>query len=129
MEILGVGLPELFFVVLLALVLLGPKDMAETGHLLGRWLNRFIKSDAYKMFTQTIKELKSLPTKLMREANLEEAQADTQTWQEDVKKNLIGGVQAPKRQTHLDEKDLFVATPEEPTVVDSPSPDKNETTA
>ncbi len=112
MEILGVGLPELLFVVILALVLLGPKDMAETGRLLGRWLNRFVKSDGYKVFTQTTKELTGLPTRLMREANLEDAKENLQAYDEDVRKKLSGRIQPPRKQ-NMDESDLFITTPEE----------------
>ncbi|GAB4489768.1 MAG: hypothetical protein OHK0031_13400 [Anaerolineales bacterium] len=113
MEILGVGLPELLFVVILALVLLGPKDMAETGRLLGRWLNRFVKSDGYKVFTQTTKELTGLPTRLMREANLEEAKENLEAYQQDVSQKLSGSIKPPRKQ-YMDEKELLIATPETP---------------
>lgn len=124
MEILGVGLPELLFVVILALVLLGPKDMAETGRLLGRWLNRLVKSDGYKVFTQTSKELTNLPTRLMREANLDEAKANLQNYQQDVQQKLSGSIQPPRKQ-NMNEADLFVATPEAPAEESAASDDSS----
>ena len=35
MEILGIGPMELFFIVLLAMIILGPKDMVKAGRTLG----------------------------------------------------------------------------------------------
>jgi len=76
MDILGVGAPELIFIVIIALIVLGPKDMQKAGKTIGRWLNGVIRSDGWKAFQQTSRELRNLPTKLMREANLEMMEAE-----------------------------------------------------
>ena len=75
MEILGVGIPELIFIVLIALIVLGPKDMLAAGKTLGRGLRKFILSPEWQAMRRTGQEIQQLPTKLMREANLEELQA------------------------------------------------------
>jgi Sec-independent protein translocase protein TatA len=74
MEFLGVGLPELAFIVLIALILLGPKDMVAAGRTLGRALRKFITSPAWQVMRHTGEELQKLPTKLIREAGLDELQ-------------------------------------------------------
>lgn len=71
MEILGIGIAELLFIVLLILVLFKPKDMANTGKTLGRWLNQLVNSPTYKLLTRTGSELKNLPRNLMKESNYE----------------------------------------------------------
>jgi len=71
MEILGVGAPELVFIVLIALIVLGPKDMQKAGKTLGRWLNQLVHSESWQVFQKTSRELRNLPTNLMREANME----------------------------------------------------------
>jgi sec-independent protein translocase protein TatB len=71
MEILGIGPSELIFIVILAIIILGPKDMQKAGRTIGRWLNNIVRSDGYKAFQQTSREIRNLPTKLMRDANLE----------------------------------------------------------
>ena len=71
MEILGIGAPELIFIVIIALIVLGPKDMQKTGRTIGRWLNQLVRSDGWKAFQQTSREIRNLPTNLMREANVE----------------------------------------------------------
>ncbi len=72
MEILGIGLPEIAFIVLIALILLGPKDMVEAGRTLGRGLRKFVTSPTWQAMRSTGREIQQLPTKLMREAGLEE---------------------------------------------------------
>jgi Sec-independent protein translocase protein TatA len=69
MEILGVGPQELFFIIIIALIILGPKDMQKAGKTLGKWMRDIVTSDGWKMFQQTSRELRTLPTRLMREAN------------------------------------------------------------
>ena len=76
MEILGIGAPELVFVFIIALIVLGPKDMQKAGRTIGRWLNQLIQSDGWKAFQQTSRELRNLPTNLMREANTELAETE-----------------------------------------------------
>lgn len=74
MEILGIGASELIFILLIAIIVLGPKDMQKAGKTVGRWLNQFIKSDGWKALQRASKEIRNLPTNLMREANMEELQ-------------------------------------------------------
>ena len=72
MEILGIGPSELLFIVVLALIILGPRDMQKAGRTLGRWLRQVVTSDGWKFFQQTSREIQTLPNRLMREAALEE---------------------------------------------------------
>jgi sec-independent protein translocase protein TatB len=78
MEILGIGAPELIFILLIAIIVLGPKDMQKAGKTIGRWLNQLRESEAWKMVRDTSRDLRTLPNKWMREANMEmwEAQQD-----------------------------------------------------
>jgi sec-independent protein translocase protein TatB len=71
MEILGIGASELIFIVIIALIVLGPKDMQKAGKTIGKWLRDIVTSDGWKMFQQTSRELRTLPNRLMREANNE----------------------------------------------------------
>lgn len=69
MEILGIGMPELIFVIIIALIILGPKDMQKAGRTIGKFLRDVITSDGWKIFQQTSRDLRTLPNRLMREAN------------------------------------------------------------
>ena len=68
------GWQELIFIFLIALIVLGPRDMQKAGKTLGHWLNQLVRSDSWKALQQTSRELRKLPTTLMKEANLEELQ-------------------------------------------------------
>jgi Sec-independent protein translocase protein TatA len=70
MEILGVGPLEFFFVLLIALIIIGPRDMAKTARTLGRSLNRLYKSDSWRMILQASRNLRTLPNRLAREAEM-----------------------------------------------------------
>ncbi len=71
MEILGIGPSELIFIVIIALIILGPKDMQKAGKTIGKWLRDIVTSDGWKIFQQTSHEIRTLPNRLMREANEE----------------------------------------------------------
>jgi sec-independent protein translocase protein TatB len=72
MEILGIGPLELLFIVLLALLILGPKDLVRIGKSLGQWLYRLVRSDFWKTARDATEKVRSLPNELMREAGIEE---------------------------------------------------------
>lgn len=71
MEIFGVGTSELLFILIIALIVLGPKDMQKAGRTIGKWLRGIVTSDGWKIFQQTSRELRTLPNRLVREANEE----------------------------------------------------------
>jgi Sec-independent protein translocase protein TatA len=72
MEFLGIGPLELFFIVVIALIVLGPKDMVKAGRTLGRWLRNLVTSPSYRTVQQVSNELRNLPNRLMREAGFDE---------------------------------------------------------
>jgi sec-independent protein translocase protein TatB len=76
MEIFGIGASEFIFIMLIAIIILGPKDMQKAGRTIGRFLNQLVKSDSWKIFQRTSDELRNLPRNLMREANMEMMEAE-----------------------------------------------------
>jgi Sec-independent protein translocase protein TatA len=72
MNLFGIGLPEILFILLLALLIFGPKDLEKTGKILGKGLRKLIHSDVWRTIQQTGLEIKNLPTRLMRESGLDE---------------------------------------------------------
>jgi len=71
MEILGIGASELVFVIIIALIVLGPKDMQKAGRTIGKWLRTIVTSDGWRAFQKTSNELRNLPARMMRDANEE----------------------------------------------------------
>ena len=72
MEILGIGVPEIVFILLIALIVLGPKDMQKAGKTVGTWLRKVVMSSEWKNIKNASNKLKTLPNQLMREANLDD---------------------------------------------------------
>ena len=97
MEILGIGPSELFFIILIAIIILGPKDMQKAGKTVGRWLNGFIRSDGWKALQRASREIRNLPTNLMREANIEELQSMSKDIRQSIDPRHPTGVSSTSR--------------------------------
>lgn len=85
MDLLGVGPLELVFILLIVFLILGPNDLAATGKKLGRFLSTVRKSEFWRGVTQVTKEMRDLPTTLMREAELEDAKKEIEKDLQDVR--------------------------------------------
>jgi Sec-independent protein translocase protein TatA len=72
MDILGVGPLELIFILIIALIVLGPSDMVKAGRTIGKFLRQIVTSPTWHAVTKTSAELRNLPNKLIRDAGLEE---------------------------------------------------------
>ncbi len=76
MDILGIGIPELVFIVLIALVILGPREMQKTAQAIGQGLRKFMDSDTWRVMRDANREIKRLPVKLMQDVD-EAVQGET----------------------------------------------------
>lgn len=72
MDILGIGPLELFFILIIALIIFGPNDIVKAARTMGKFLRNVVTSDGWRAFQQASKGIKDLPTTLMREAGLED---------------------------------------------------------
>ena len=128
MDILGIGPLEFVFILLIALIVLGPNDMVKAGRTIGRLLRKLVTSSGWQMVQQTSKDIRYLPNKLMREAGLEELKDKMPTSQQITKD--IGLNEFKKEVKDLD-KDLSAWTTP-PLTINTPksaptsSPDKAE---
>ena len=75
MEILGIGPMELIFILIILLVVVGPRNLSSSARDIGRFLNRMYRSDTWRMMTEASRTLRNLPNQLAREAALEELDA------------------------------------------------------
>ncbi len=75
MDFLGIGPLELLFILLIVLLVVGPRDIAKTGRSVGRLLNQVYRSESWKMLNEASRTLRTLPNRLAREASLEELDA------------------------------------------------------
>ena len=124
MEI-GIGPLELFFIILIALIVLGPRDMVKAGRTLGRLLRRLVTSPTWQTVQQTSRDLRRLPTKLMREAGMEEAIASIPN-PEQIMKEVRDDLAAPDLEGKPAEIYGQIRPPE---TIESPPPPQREETS
>src|SRR5258708_3237128 len=72
MELFGIGPMELVFILIIILLVVGPKDIEKFARNFGKFLNRLYKSPGYNIVRQASDELRNLPARLAREAQLDE---------------------------------------------------------
>lgn len=134
MEFLGIGPLELFFIILIALIVLGPKDMVKAGRTLGRFMRQIVTSESWRTIQQASRELRTLPNKLMREAGIEDLQKDFPGAQQ-IRKEI--GLDEMKKEMDGLQEDIAdwttppptIRTPEEPLTpapADPPEPVSSE---
>ena len=95
MDFLGVGPLELLFIIVIALVVIGPRDIGNVARSAGRFLNKLYRSDAWQMLSETSRNLRNLPSQLAREAALEELR-DVKRTVEEVGQDLNKDVKSIK---------------------------------
>lgn len=72
MNIFGVGPLEFFLILVIALIVLGPNDMAKAGRSIGRFLRKVVTSPEWRTLLQASREMRNLPNRMMREAGMED---------------------------------------------------------
>lgn len=71
MNIFGIGPLEIIFVVLIGILVLGPEEMVKTGRKLGKFIHSIVTSQWWQSVQSGMDEVQNLPSKWMREAELE----------------------------------------------------------
>jgi Sec-independent protein translocase protein TatA len=72
MDLFGIGPLELVLILLIALVVLGPQEMANSSRKLAGLVRKVMRSPTWKQMMTTSRELRDLPTKLVRESGFED---------------------------------------------------------
>jgi len=76
MDFLGIGLPELGLILVVALLVLGPKDMVSTARRIARTIRALSQSEFWRTTREAWKMAKDIPTELLRESGLDEARTE-----------------------------------------------------
>jgi len=121
MEILGVGPLEILFIFMIALIVLGPKDMKKAGLTMGRFMRKIITSQGWREFQQGWRNLRYLPNRLMREAGMEE---EVKSLNESLKelKDLKPSFDFKDVDQAIKETENDISAWLKPPVIDSPPP-------
>jgi hypothetical protein len=87
MNIFGIGPLEFFLILVIALIFMGPNDMAKAGRTMGRQLRKIITSPEWRTLLQASREMRNLPNRMMREAGIEDIQKDLPTPEQIIKES------------------------------------------
>jgi Sec-independent protein translocase protein TatA len=72
MKLFNVGPLELLLIVILALVVFGPKRLVAGMHDIGQWLRTAAKSPLWRDIIRTTQDVRNLPNELLRETGLDQ---------------------------------------------------------
>ncbi|HOQ69205.1 MAG TPA: hypothetical protein PLK74_04625 [Anaerolineaceae bacterium] len=92
MKFFNLGLPEIIFIVVLALILLGPGNMVKSAREVGAFIRRITKSPYWQEVWATRSEINEIPRMLAREANLDETIRDLDRQSRGVQSSLTRSV-------------------------------------
>ena len=91
MDIFGIGLPEIIFILLLVVIIFGPKDLEKMGRTIGSGLFRFFKSETFR----NLRRIGELPTEFARKAGLDEFSANVDLKKTITRANPVEGQASP----------------------------------
>ncbi len=76
MKFFNLGLSEIIFIIIIALIIFGPENMVKTAKDAGKLVRKMTKSPYWKEVWATKRELNELPKMLVKEAELDETIRD-----------------------------------------------------
>lgn len=72
MQIFNFGILEIVLIVLLVLIVLGPKRGLRAAKDVGAWVRKTVKSPVWQQIMTTSNEIKDIPNKILDESGLDE---------------------------------------------------------
>lgn len=72
MNILNIGPLEFILILVIMFIFLGPEGMIKTARQIGTWIRLAVRSPMWKEIMGYSREIRELPTKLVRESGLDE---------------------------------------------------------
>jgi len=72
MDLFGIGPFEFLLILLIALIVLGPQEMANNARKLAGFVRKITRSPTWRQMMSTSREIRDLPTRLVRESGFQE---------------------------------------------------------
>lgn len=85
MNILGIGPLELVLILIISILVLGPQQMVVTARKAGALVRKVVKSPIWGTIMDTSREIRDIPTKLVREAGLDEDLKDIRSTAQSIR--------------------------------------------
>ncbi len=99
MDLFGIGLPEIIFILLVVVIIFGPKDLEKMAKTIGGGLFRFFNSEAFR----NLRRIGELPAEFARKAGLDEFRSTVSSTKITSLQNPPAGQALPTASTNLEE--------------------------
>lgn len=110
MQFIGIGPLEFLLIVVIAIIVLGPKGMITAARETGKMIRKIIRSPLWRDVMDTSREIRDLPNKLVREAgieeDLEELRRSTQQTLYDIDRSVYPEFKSPDGPISREDHDL-----------------------
>lgn len=73
MNILGIGIPELLVIFVVALIVLGPGNMIKTARQMSTAIKKLLSSDLWRSMVSSTKEIRNIQDQIIKETGLPES--------------------------------------------------------
>ena len=92
MKIFNLGIAEIIFIIIIALILFGPDNMVKTAREAGAFIRKVTKSPYWKEVWATKREIDEIPKMLREEVNLDETIKDLDRETKSVSSSIASSV-------------------------------------
>lgn len=72
MQLLGIGPLEFLLIIVIAVIVLGPKGMVQAAREASKLIRKIVRSPIWRDIMDTSREIRDIPQKIVREAGIEE---------------------------------------------------------
>ena len=115
MKVFNIGIGEILFIIILAVIIFGPENLVKSARDLGVFLRKVTKSPYWQEVWATRRDLEEIPRMLAKEANLKETLRELELDTKGVSSQVSGAVT-----DLINEVDEKTAPPQEP-AADNPN--------
>ncbi|MCJ7518791.1 MAG: twin-arginine translocase TatA/TatE family subunit [Anaerolineaceae bacterium] len=109
MEVFGIGPLEFLLILVIAVIVLGPKGMVTAAREAGKLIRKIIRSPLWREVVDTSNEIRELPRKIVRDAgiekDLEELRKSTYSAISDINRSQFPGI-SPVKTSNQKKSDL-----------------------
>ena len=74
MRIFNIGIREVLLLLVIMLILFGPRQMQENARNIARAIRRFVRSDTWRTFIGVVDDVNTIKDQVVRESGLQEIQ-------------------------------------------------------
>ncbi len=109
----GIGVSEIIFILILMVIILGPKKMVEGARDLGKTIRKVTHSQFWKDAMQTSREIRDIPRKIIDEAGIEDDVKEiNRALNPDFKNTISDHTRTPAFKSQKDQTDKSKGPPQ-----------------